>query len=178
MQLTFYDRFVEVHHYHRRSYPEYYYLRAKPDWDTVVGYLDLEAEPPMENRVQDPQMRMYFDDDFGMEPLTAVRQHFRAWNTETGEVLRAFDNSDAPGGRYGIPCTQVELEFDMPVAQITVFTRDWEDDAWTETTVEGDGRRFLLLLSRKSTHYMVDVVYEPYNEILYEATYVFVVELP
>ena len=178
MQLTFYDRFVEVYYYARRSYPEYYYLRAKPDWDTIVGYLDLEAAPPMENRVQDPQMRMYFDDDFGMEPLTAVRQHFRAWNTETGEVLRAFDNDGGPGGRHGIPCTQAELEFDMPVAYITVFTRNWEDDAWTETTVEGDGRRFLLLLAQESTHYRVDAVYEPYNGIAYEATYVFDVELP
>ena len=176
MELTFYDRVVEVHYYHRRSYPEYYYLRSSPDWDVITGYLDLEAERP--NEVQDPQMRMYFDDDFGREPLTAVRQHFRAWNTETGETLRAFDNDGGPGGRHGIPCTQAELEFDMPVAHITVFTRDWEDDAWTETTVEGDGRRFLLLLSQESTHYMVDVVYELYNEILYEATYVFDVELP
>lgn len=177
MELTFYDRFVEVSHYHRYSYPEYYYLRSAPDWDTVVGYLDLEAQPPVENNVQEAQMRLYFDGGFE-EPMTAVRQHFRAWNTETEEVLRAFDNNDAPGGVYAVPCTQVELEFDMPVAEITVWERDWEADEWREVSVEGDGRRFLLMLSPASAHYQVDVVYDPYNGIGYEATYVFDVERP
>ncbi|MBE6919612.1 MAG: M56 family metallopeptidase [Ruminococcaceae bacterium] len=177
MELTFYDQLVEVHHYARRSYPEYYYLRSAPDWDRIAGYLDLEAEPPEENRVLDPQMRMYFDGGFE-EPLTAVRQRFRAMDMETGETLRAFDNSDEPGGVRGMRCTQVELEADMPVSQITLWVRDWASDEWTETAVEGDGTRFSLLLEPHSAHYMVDVVYEPYAGIASEATYVFDVELP
>jgi len=37
MELIFYNKFVEVHHYGRKSYPEYYVLNSKLDWDVIKG---------------------------------------------------------------------------------------------------------------------------------------------
>lgn len=178
MDLTFYDKLIEVHHYHRRSYPEYYYLRSEPDWDVINSYLDLNAEPPKEATVQDPQMRVHFDVEEMVDPIVAVRHYFRAWDTETGETLRASGNSDPAGGICGMSPTLALLEFDMPVSEITVWVN--EQDSQTQTTMSLEFRDgyFFLPLEDYSAHYQVDVIYEPYDGIRYEASYVFDVEYP
>ena len=38
IQVTFYDRFVEVRYFLESGQPEYFYLRTKPDWDIIKGY--------------------------------------------------------------------------------------------------------------------------------------------
>ena len=178
MQLTFYDRLIEVHHYHQYSYPEYYYLRSNLDWNIINSYLDLDAERPKETRLQDPQMRVHFDVEEMYDPIVAVRQEFRAWDTETGETLRASSNNDSPGGLHGLSPTQAQLVFDIPVSEITVWMWGVDSESRTMVDLEVEEDCYVLPLNNCSAHYQVDVVYEPYNGIRYEGTYVFDVEYP
>ena len=176
MELIFYDRLIEVHHYHQYSHPEYYYLRSDLDWGIISRSLDLNAERPTETRLLDPQMQVHFDVAEMADPIVAVRQKFRAWDTETGETLRASNNSDSPGGLHGWNPTQAQLIFDMPVSEITVWMREWDSESQTTVDLEVENDSYFLSLSNRSAHYQVDVLYEPYNGILYEGTYVFDVE--
>lgn len=109
MQLMFHDKFVEVYHYHNGGRTEYYYLRSDPDWDIINSYLDLDAERPKESRLLDPQMQVHFDVAEMDDPIVAVRQQFRAWDTETGETLRSSSNNNSPGGLHGLNPTQAQL---------------------------------------------------------------------
>ena len=176
MEVIFYDRLIEVHHYHQYSHPEYYYLRSDLDWGIISRSLDLNAERPTETRLLDPQMQVHFDVAEMADPIVAVRQKFRAWDTETGETLRASNNSDSPGGLHGWNPTQAQLIFDMPVSEITVWMREWDSESQTTVDLEVENDSYFLSLSNRSAHYQVDVLYEPYNGILYEGTYVFDVE--
>lgn len=178
MELNFLDKFIEVHHYHRRSYPEYYYLRSELDWDMITSYLDFDAERPVEPTLLWPEMQVHFDIPELGEPLFAIRNELRVWDMETGETLRASSNSDSPGGVSGANPTQAQLVFDMPVSEITVWMREWDSDFQTLMPLEVEGGCYFLLLEGHSAHYQVDVVYEPYDGIGYEATYVFDVEYP
>lgn len=182
MELTFHDKFIEVNHYNLRSYPEYYYLRSELDWNVINGNLDLNAERPKESMVRDLQMFIHFDiiEEHAdlIEPMVAVRHHFRAWDTETEETLFSTSNSDPAGGLSGLTPTQAQLFFEIPVSEITVRKKDWDTSVQTAVSIEGDGVCFFLPLEGHSAHYQVDVVYEPDSGICYEATYVFDVEYP
>lgn len=178
MGLILYDNFIEVHHLHHGGNTEYFYMRSKPDWDVIIGYLDLSAERPKETVLQDPQMRVHFDAGETDDPIVAVRRHFRAWDAETGETLRSSSGSGSAGGLHGLSPTQAQLVFDMPISELTVWMSDRDSDS--RTTVELNVRDgcFFLPLKHHSAHYEVDVIYQPYNGIQYEASYVFVVEYP
>ncbi len=172
------DAFVEVYHYHNGGRREYYYLRSELDWGIIKGYPDFDAERPKETRLLDPQMQVHFDVTEMDDPIVAVRQQFRAWDTETGETLRSSSNNDSPGGLHGLNPTQAQLIFDMPVSEITVWMQEWDSESQTTVDLEVEGDCYFLPLSNCSTHYQVDVVYEPYKGIRYEGTYVFDVEFP
>ena len=182
MELTFHDKFIEVNHYNLRSYPEYYYLRSELDWNVINDNLDLNAERPKESMVRDLQMFIHFDiiEEHAdlIEPMVAVRHHFRAWDTESGETLFSTGNSDPAGALSGLTPTQAQLFFEIPVSEITVWKKDWDTSVQTAVSIEGDGVCFFLPLEDHSAHYQVDVVYEPDSGICYEATYVFDVEYP
>ena len=178
MQLMVYDEFIEVYHYHNGGKTEYYYLRSELDWDTIISYLDLNAERPKETSLQDPQMLVHFDVGEIDDPIVAVRHHFRAWDTETGETLRATGNSDPAGGISGLSPTQAQLVFDMPLSKVTVWMSEWDSDSQVSVPLEVEDRDCFLPLDGHSAHYQVDVVYKPYDGIGYEATYVFDVEYP
>ncbi len=178
MQLLFHDKFIEVYHFYNGGYAEYYYLRSELDWDMITSYLDFDAERPVEPTLLWPEMQVHFDIPELGEPLFAIRNELRVWDMETGETLRASSNSDSPGGVSGANPTQAQLVFDMPVSEITVWMREWDSDFQTLMPLEVEGGCYFLLLEGHSAHYQVDVVYEPYDGIGYEATYVFDVEYP
>ena len=178
MQLMFHDKFVEVYHYHNGGRTEYYYLRSDLNWGIINSYLDLDAERPKETRLLDPQMQVHFDVGEMDDPIVAVRQKFRAWDTETGETLRSSSNNDSPGGLHGLNPTQAQLIFDMPVSEITVWMREWDSESQIMVDLEVEEDCYFLPLSNQSAHYQVDVIFEPYKGIRYEGTYVFDVEYP
>ena len=178
MQLMVYDKFIEVYHYHNGGKTEYYYLRSELDWDTIISYLDLNAERPTQVTVLEPQMRVHFDVEEMVDPIVAVRQQFRAWNMETGETLRASSDSATPGGLHGLNPAHAQLIFDMPVSEITVWMQEWDSDSQTTIDLEVEEDCYFFPLSNHSAHYQVDVLYEPYKGIRYEATYIFDVEYP
>lgn len=178
MGLILYDNFIEVYHLHHGGNTEYFYLRSKPDWDVIIGYLDLSAERPKETVLQDPQMRVHFDIGETDDPIVAVRRHFRAWNAETGETLRSSSDSGSAGGLHGLSPTQAQLLFDMPVSELTVWMSGRDSDSRTAVELNVRDGCFFLPLKHHSAHYEVDVIYQPYNGIQYEASYVFVVEYP
>ena len=53
MELSVYDRMIKVFRFQFRnnSSTEYFYLRSEPDWDVIIGCLDLNAEEPQEPAV-------------------------------------------------------------------------------------------------------------------------------
>lgn len=177
MELTFHDKFIEVNHYNRRSYPKYYYLRSELDWSVINGYLDLNAERPKESLVRDLQMYVHFDVEEQVDPIVAVRHHFRAWDIETGETLRSSVTSDPAGGLHGLSPTQALLLFEIPVSEITVWVQEWDSAPQEMIPLEVEEGNYFPLKDY-SAHYRVDVVYEPDSGICYEATYVFDVEYP
>ena len=142
----------------------------------IVGFLDLDAERPPKTVSQDPQMYVYFDISAQKEPFVAMRSNFRAWDTETGETLRSSSNSDPAGGLISFDHAQAQLEFDMPVLDISVWVSDWDYTARTPGTLKIEEDCYSLVLADSSAHYQVIVIYEPYDGICYEATYVFDVE--
>ena len=178
MQLIFYDRFMEVQHFHRIGNPEYFYLRSKPDWDTIKDYLDFNAERPIDPTLLWPEMQVHFNVSEQEEPIFAVRNKLRVWDMETGETLRESGNSDPAGGLRGLSPTQAQLVFDMPVSEITVWMREWDSTAQTSISLEVESGSYFIPLDGNSAHYQVDVLYEPVDGIRYEATYVFDVEYP
>ena len=178
MQLMFHDKFVKVYHYHNGGRTEYYYLRSDLDWGIINSYLDLDAERPKETRLLDPQMQVHFDVTEMDDPIVAVRQKFRAWDTETGETLRSSSNNDSPGGLHGLNPAQAQLIFDMPVSEITIWMREWDSASQIMVDLEVEEDCYFLPLSNQSAHYQVDVIFEPYKGIRYEGTYVFDVEYP
>ena len=48
IELTMDDRLIEVYHYHHGGKKDFYYLRSKVDWDVIEGYLDFDAERPVD----------------------------------------------------------------------------------------------------------------------------------
>lgn len=178
MQLIFYDRFMEVQHFHRIGNPEYFYLRSKPDWDTIKDYLDFNAERPIDPTLLWPEMQVHFNVSEQEEPIFAVRNKLRVWDMETGETLRESGNSDPAGGVSGANPTQAQLVFDMPVSEITVWMSEWESTTQTSISLEVESGCYFIPLNGNSAHYQVDVVYEPIDGVRYEATYVFDVEYP
>ena len=178
MQLIFYDRFMEVQHFHRIGNPEYFYLRSKPDWDTIKDYLDFNAERPIDPTLLWPEMQVHFNVSEQEEPIFAVRNKLRVWDMETGETLRESGNSDPAGGLRGLSPTQAQLVFDMPVSEITVWMREWDSTAQTSISLEVESGSYFIPLDGNSAHYHVDVLYEPVDGIRYEATYAFDVEYP
>ena len=132
---------------------------------------------PKERRVLDLQMQMFFDPSEQKEPMVAVRNYFCALDAETDEILRVSNNSDPAGGLYGVQSTQVRLLFEIPVSEITVWM--WGDStSQTMVPVEIEDGCYFLTLDDHSAHYRVDVFFEPYDGIQYDATYVFDVEVP
>ena len=178
MQLIFYDRFMEVQRFHRIGNPEYFYLRSKPDWDTIKDYLDFNAERPVDPTLLWPEMQVHFDVLEQEDPIFAVRNKLRVWDMETGETLRESGNSDPAGGLHGGNPTQAQLVFDMPVSEITVWMREWDSTAQTSISLEVESGSYFIPLDGNSAHYQVDVLYEPVDGIRYEATYAFDVEYP
>ena len=176
MQMVFYDNFVEVHHYRRSGYPEYYYLRSEMDWDIVNGYLDLNAERPKVSQPRELPMRVRFDVDGQEITSVAVQEHFRAWDVETGETLWSFKDSTPAGGLSGLKPTRARLVFEMPVLEINAWMREGGDYVWTQAALAVKEEDYVLFLQDGWTHYQVDVVYQPENGVGYEASYVFDVE--
>ena len=178
MQLMVYDKFIEVYHYHHGGKTEYYYLRSNVDWEVIKGYLDFDAERPVDPTLLWPEMQVHFDVPEQEEPIFAIRNKLRVWDIETGETLRASSNDDSPGGVSGANPTQAELVFDMPVSEITVWMREWDSTAQKSISLEVESGSYFIPLDGNSAHYQVDVLYEPVDGIRYEATYVFDVEYP
>ena len=178
IELTMDERLVEVYHYHHGGKKEFYYLRSKVDWDVIEGYLDFDAERPVDPTLLWPEMKVHFDVPGLDEPIFAVRNNLRVWEIETGETLRASGNSDSAGGVSGVNPTQAQLVFDMPVSEITVWMRKWDSTVQTSITLEVENGCYFIPLDGNSANYEVEVLYEPLDGIRYEATYVFYVEYP
>ena len=178
IELTMDERLIEVYHYHHGGKKEFYYLRSKVDWDVIEGYLDFDAERPVDPTLLWPEMKVHFDVPGLDEPIFAVRNNLRVWEIETGETLRASGNSDSAGGVSGVNPTQVQLVFDMPVSEITVWMREWDSTVQTSITLEVENGCYFIPLDGNSANYEVEVLYEPLDGIRYEATYVFYVEYP
>lgn len=174
MNVTIYDRMIEVFHFRSGGSREYFYLRSMPDWDTINSYLDLNAEPPKKSALKDLQMYVHFDVEEQVDPIVAIRHHFIARDAESGEILRSSVDNGSPGGLYGLRPTQAMLEFDVPISKITVWVNEQEPPVSPQFR---DGLYFLPLAD-SSAHYWVDVVSDPVEGIQYEATYVFDVEYP
>lgn len=178
IELTMDERLIEVYHYHHGGKKEFYYLRSKVDWDVIEGYLDFDAERPVDPTLLWPEMKVHFDVPGLDEPIFAVRNNLRVWEIETGETLRASGNSDSAGGVSGVNPTQAQLVFDMPVSEITVWMRKWDSTVQTSITLEVENGCYFIPLDGNSANYEVEVLYEPLDGIRYEATYVFYVEYP
>ena len=178
IELTMDERLIEVYHYHHGGKKEFYYLRSKVDWDVIEGYLDFDAERPVDPTLLWPEMQVHFDVPELDEPIFAVRNNLRVWEIETGETLRASGNSDSAGGVSGVNPTQAQLVFDMPVSEITVWMREWDSTVQTSITLEVENGCYFIPLGGNSANYEVEVLYEPLDGIRYEATYVFYVEYP
>ena len=178
IELTMDERLIEVYHYHHGGKKEFYYLRSKVDWDVIEGYLDFDAERPVDPTLLWPEMQVHFDIPELDEPIFAVRNSLRVWEIETGETLRASGNSDSAGGVSGVNPTQAQLVFDMPVSEITVWMREWDSTVQTSITLEVENGCYFIPLDGNSANYEVEVLYEPLDGIRYEATYVFYVEYP
>lgn len=172
------ERLIEVYHYHHGGKKEFYYLHSKVDWDVIEGYLDFDAERPVDPTLLWPEMKVHFDVPELDEPIFAVRNNLRVWEIETGETLRASGNSDSAGGVSGVNPTQAQLVFDMPVSEITVWMREWDSTVQTSITLEVENGCYFIPLGGNSANYEVEVLYEPLDGIRYEATYVFYVEYP
>lgn len=178
IELTMDERLIEVYHYHHGGKKEFYYLRSKVDWDVIEGYLDFDAERPVDPTLLWPEMKVHFDVPGLDEPIFAVRNNLRVWEIETGETLRASGNSDSAGGVSGVNPTQAQLVFDLPVSEITVWMREWDSTVQTSITLEVENGCYFIPLDGNSANYEVEVLYEPLDGIRYEATYVFYVEYP
>ena len=178
IELTMDERLIEVYHYHHGGKKEFYYLRSKLDWDVIEGYLDFDAERPVDPTLLWPEMQVHFDIPELDEPIFAVRNSLRVWEIETGETLRASDNSDSVGGVSGVNPTQAQIVFDMPVSEITVWMREWDSTVQTSIPLEVENGCYFIPLDGNSANYEVEVLYEPLDGIRYEATYVFYVEYP
>lgn len=178
IELTMDDRLIEVYHYHHGGKKEFYYLRSKVDWDVIEGYLDFDAERPVDPTLLWPEMKVHFDVPELDEPIFAVRNNLRVWEIETGETLRASGNSDSAGGVSGVNPTQAQLVFDMPVSEISVWMREWDSTVQTSIPLEVENGCYFIPLGGNSANYEVEVLYEPLDGIRYEATYVFYVECP
>ena len=178
MEISIYDRMIEVFRFRNGGNREYYYLRSELDWDTIKGHLDFDAERPVEPTLLWPEMQVHFDVSEQAEPIFSVRNKLRVWDMETGETLRESGNSDPAGGLRGLSPTQAQLMFDMPVSEITVWMREWDSSAQTSISLEVESGSYFIPLDGNSAHYQVDVLYEPVDGIRYEATYAFDVEYP
>lgn len=178
MELTIDDKLLEVYRFHHGGKKEFYYLRSKVDWDVIQGYLDFDAEKPVDPTMFWPEMQVHFDVLEQDETIFAVRNRLRVWDIETGETLRASSNSDSPGGLQGLRPIKAQLVFDMPVSEIYVWMREWESSDLISVTLEAEDGCFFIPMNGNSAHYQVDVLYEPLDGVLYEATYVFDVEYP
>ena len=148
------------------------------DWDVIQGYLDFDAEKPVDPTMFWPEMQVHFDVLEQDEAIFAVRNKLRVWDIETGETLRASSNSDSPGGLQGLRPIKAQLVFDMPVSEIYVWMREWESSDLISVTLEAEDGCFFIPMNGNSAHYQVDVLYEPLDGVRYEATYVFDVEYP
>ena len=178
MELTIDDKLLEVYRFHHDGKKEFYYLRSKVDWDVIQGYLDFDAEKPVDPTMFWPEMQVHFDVLEQDEAIFAVRNRLRVWDIETGETLRASSNSDSPGGLQGLRPIKAQLVFDMPVSEIYVWMREWESSDLISVTLEAEDGCFFIPMNGNSAHYQVDVLYEPLDGVRYEATYVFDVEYP
>lgn len=179
MQIEIYDRLIEVFRFSNGGSTEYFYLLNEPDWDVIKGCLDFDAEEPITAPVlRDLQMRVHFDAAEQNDPITAVRHCFSAWDTETGETLHSSSNSDQPCSLRGLRSPQAQLVFDLPVTDITVWMKEWNSTSQTMIPVDFENGCYFMTLEDVSAHYQVDVIYEPYEGIQYEAIYVFDVEYP
>ena len=118
MELTIDDKLLEVYRFHHGGKKEFYYLRSKVDWDVIQGYLDFDAENPVDPTMFWPEMQVHFDVLEQDEAIFAVRNKLRVWDIETGETLRASSNSESPGGLQGLRPIKAQLVFDMPVSEI------------------------------------------------------------
>ena len=173
IQLEISDRMIEVFRFYNGGSREYYYLRSEVDWDMITGFLDLDAERPPKTVSQDPQMLVYFDIAGQNDPLVALRSNFRAWDLETGETLQTSSNSDPASGLVSFDHAQARLAFDMPVMDVTVLVSGWDHTTKTSRIPEREEDCYSLVLEDYSAHYQVVVIYEPYDGVQYEATYVF-----
>lgn len=178
MQLMFYDKFIEVYHYHHGGRTEYYYLRSEVDWDIIKGCLDFDAERPEVATLLWPEMQVLFDVPEQEEPVYATRRELLVYVTETGETLHSSSNSDPAGGLHGLSPTQAQLVFDIPISELTAWMREWDSTSQTSISLEVEDGCYFIPLEDHSAHYQVDVHYEPIDGIRYEATYVFDVECP
>ena len=179
MQIEIYDRLIEVFRFSNGGSTEYFYLRNEPDWDVIKGCLDFDAEEPITAPVlRDLQMHVHFDAAEQNDPITAVRRRFSAWDIETGETLHSSSNSDQPSSLHGLRSPQAQLVFDLPVTDITVWMKEWNSASQATIPVDFENGCYFMTLEYDSAHYQVDVIYEPYEGIQYEAIYVFDVEYP
>ena len=168
MELTIDDKLLEVYRFHHGGKKEFYYLRSKVDWDVIQGYLDFDAEKPVDPTMFWPEMQVHFDVLEQDEAIFAVRNKLRVWDIETGETLRASSNSDPPGGLQGLRPIKAQLVFDMPVSEIYVWMREWESSDLISVTLEAEDGCFFIPMNGNSAHYQVDVLYEPLDGVRYE----------
>ena len=166
MELTIDDKLLEVYRFHHDGKKEFYYLRSKVDWDVIQGYLDFDAEKPVDPTMFWPEMQVHFDVLEQDEAIFAVRNRLRVWDIETGETLRASSNSDSPGGLQGLRPIKAQLVFDMPVSEIYVWMREWESSDLISVTLEAEDGCFFIPMNGNSAHYQVDVLYEPLDGVV------------